>query len=68
MQEIAKAGQGSYVFIRDEEDVAPSFGEIIGGLLTTAAQNIEVLLEPANGARIISVEGGDVSPSASAWK
>lgn len=67
LQEIARAGQGSYVFVSDEEDVAPSFGEILGGLLTTTAQNIKVALEPENGARIIAVEGGVVSPSSSVW-
>lgn len=66
-QAIAEAGQGSYVFIRDESVIASTFGVIIGGILSTTAQGIKVTLVPDNGARITSVKGGTVSPSSNTW-
>lgn len=68
LRRISKTGQGSYIFIRDETAVAPTFGEIIGGLLTVTAQRIIVTLEPVNGARIVSVKGGEVTPSRTIWR
>lgn len=67
LQAIAEGGDGSYVFIQDESVIAPTFGEIIGGLLSTTAQGITVTFVPQNGARIESVKGGQVTTSGSTW-
>lgn len=67
LQGIAKSGEGAYVFIEDEAAVGSSFGEILGGLLTVTAQNIKVTLTPLNGASIVSMKGGEVSPGEESW-
>lgn len=67
LEEIARTGEGSYVFIESEDVIASSFGDIIGGLLTVTAQKIKVTLTPANGARITSLKGGKVKPSPTSW-
>lgn len=57
-----------YVFVPDETKIAPVFGEILGGLLTVTAQNIQVELTPLSGASITSVKaGGIVVPSFGSW-
>lgn len=57
-----------YVFVPDETKIAPVFGEILGGLLTVTAQNIEAKLTPLSGSSITSVKaGGTVSPGPSVW-
>ncbi|GMH39703.1 hypothetical protein BSKO_07601 [Bryopsis sp. KO-2023] len=69
LMKIADAGKGQYVFVNDETKIAPVFGEILGGLLTVTAQNIEATLTPLSGASITSVKaGGIVDPSPSSWK
>ncbi|GMH34402.1 hypothetical protein BSKO_02236 [Bryopsis sp. KO-2023] len=67
LQEIARTGEGSYVFIENESVIATSFGDIIGGLLTVTAQKIKVTLTPRNGGRITSMKGGKVTPSPTSW-
>jgi Mg-chelatase subunit ChlD len=46
MSKMGIEGGGSYNIVKNLEDVATVFGEILGGLLSVAAQVIEVLLPP----------------------
>ena len=42
LKSIATNGGGSYNIVNDIEQVATVFGDILGGLMTTVAQNVEV--------------------------
>lgn len=46
LTEIAKAGGGAYNLVRNLEDVATVFGDILGGLVSVSAQKVEVQLPP----------------------
>jgi Mg-chelatase subunit ChlD len=43
---LAKAGGGAYNVVRNLEDVATVFGDILGGLVSVSAQKVEVQLPP----------------------
>lgn len=43
---IAKAGGGAYNVVKDLEDVASVFGDILGGLVSVSAQKVEIQLPP----------------------
>ena len=59
VQSIATTGGGNYVFISDENEIAEVFGSILGGLISLAARDIEVILRPigdsTTGKMIISI-------------
>ena len=42
LEDIAKAGAGSYNIVYTGEDVATVFGEVLGGMTTVVAQNVVV--------------------------
>lgn len=46
MSKIGVEGGGSYNIVNNLENVASVFGEIVGGLLSVAAQMIEIILPP----------------------
>ena len=57
------------MFIRDAESIPSALGELLGGLISVAAQDIEVTLTPLSGAGITAVKtGGKVEGSTTAWK
>lgn len=43
---LAKAGGGAYNVVKDLEDVATVFGDILGGLVSVAAQGVQIQLPP----------------------
>lgn len=43
---LAKAGGGAYNVVKNLEDVATVFGDILGGLVSIAAQGVQVQLPP----------------------
>ena len=45
LKEIAEATEGMYYFIENENSIASSFADCLGGLLSVAAQNIELTIE-----------------------
>jgi hypothetical protein len=45
---LAKAGGGAYNVVRNLEDVATVFGDILGGLVSVSAQKVEVQLPPGS--------------------
>ena len=46
---LAKDGKGNYAFIQNPDDALSAFAKELGGLLSTYAQNIEVVIEANNG-------------------
>jgi len=54
---VANAANGMYYYIAKEDDISVSFGDALGGLLSVAAQNIEITITPINGTKIIKVLG-----------
>lgn len=43
---LAKAGGGAYNVVKNLEDVATVFGDILGGLISVSAQKVEIQLPP----------------------
>lgn len=68
LQRIADIGKGIYVFISDENEIAPTFGRILGGLISVSAQDIEVLVTPFNYANITSIKAGGVVEPGNPWR
>eukprot|EP00803_Ostreobium_quekettii_P009746 evm.model.scf_124.9 EVM.evm.TU.scf_124.9 scf_124:108800-112500(-) len=52
LKDIARVGGGQAYIIRNEDDIPIAFGDAIGGLLSTVAQDINVFFRPINGAFI----------------
>lgn len=44
LRQIATEGGGSYTVVHNQEHVASVFGDMLGGLMTCMAQNIEILV------------------------
>eukprot|EP01137_Pigoraptor_chileana_P000309 Opistho-2@36279 len=55
LKAISETGRGMYYFIRGGEDIASSFADCLGGLLSTVAQGITLTLKPANGSAITKI-------------
>mmetsp|Transcript_67647 Transcript_67647/g.174284 ORF Transcript_67647/g.174284 Transcript_67647/m.174284 type:complete len:633 (+) Transcript_67647:74-1972(+) len=49
LQGLAEVGGGVYSFVEDEDKIGESFGEALGGLLSTTHQNVCLSLELAPG-------------------
>lgn len=49
LKSLAEIGRGMYYFIDTNEAVPPSFGDCLGGLLTTVAQNMTLTLTATDG-------------------
>lgn len=52
---LAKDGKGNYAFIQNPDDALSAFAKELGGLLSTYAQNIEMVIEANNGHEIQEV-------------
>lgn len=46
LTQLASTGGGAYNVVKNLEDVATVFGDILGGLMSVSAQNVEVQLPP----------------------
>lgn len=55
LRKISTVGNGSYYFVEGVDDIRSAFGDCLGGMLSVVAQNLEVDLEPLNGATITKV-------------
>jgi len=49
LRALAEAGSGCYYFIEKEDYIATAFADAMGGLLSTAAQNVSLRFVPAPG-------------------
>lgn len=61
LEAIAEAGNGVYAFVSNNNAIATTIGEILGGLVTVGAQNIKLTFDPKNNVEIVEVQGGTVS-------
>ena len=52
---IATATEGMYYYIENEDKIADSFADVLGGLFSVVAQNITITIEAQNGAKITDV-------------
>jgi len=50
---ISEAANGLYYYLRKEDEIPQAFGECIGGLLSVAAQNVKLIVEPREGAEVM---------------
>eukprot|EP00296_Roombia_truncata_P007690 JP446138.1.p1 GENE.JP446138.1~~JP446138.1.p1 ORF type:complete len:458 (+),score=136.24 JP446138.1:177-1376(+) len=53
---ISDAGSGIYYFIGQTEDIASSFGDCLGGLISVVAQNLKLNIVAASGVEISKPE------------
>ena len=58
---VAKTGGGAYNVVKDLEDVATVFGDILGGLVSVSAQNVQIQLPP--GAEANTAYRSETDPS-----
>jgi len=68
LKEVADAGKGMYYFIEDENNIASSFADCLGGLQSVVAQNIRLTIEPQPGCtvqKVFTKYDHQVTPSAS---
>lgn len=54
---LAEAASGSYFFVEDDDTLPVAFGSVLGGLLATNCQNVEVKLQAKSGATIDASAG-----------
>jgi hypothetical protein len=47
LTELSTEGNGSYTIVQNQEHVAAVFGDILGGLLSCVAQNVEIVMPAA---------------------
>eukprot|EP01024_Parvocaulis_polyphysoides_P014732 TRINITY_DN16166_c0_g1_i6.p1 TRINITY_DN16166_c0_g1~~TRINITY_DN16166_c0_g1_i6.p1 ORF type:complete len:581 (+),score=98.15 TRINITY_DN16166_c0_g1_i6:191-1933(+) len=43
---IAEAGKGDFFYVENDEAIPQAFGNVLGGLLSVAAQNVRVVITP----------------------
>jgi Ca-activated chloride channel family protein len=54
MEALAKQHKGGYYFIKNEDQVAPTFATCMGGLMSTVAKSIDVRLQMPAGVGLIT--------------
>ncbi len=55
LRELSTRGEGNYAFVKSPEDALTAFARELGGLLSTYARNIEIVVRPGPGAKLTSV-------------
>jgi len=55
LRDLAAKGKGNYAFVRNPEDALTAFARELGGLLSTYARDLELVVRPAAGTRLIDV-------------
>ena len=60
---LAEAGSGDYFFIEEDESLPTAFGSVLGGLMATACQDIEVTLTPQDGSVVLDASSGSLGGS-----
>ena len=55
LRDLAAKGKGNYAFVESPEVALTAFARELGGLLSTYARDIEVVVRPAAGARLVDV-------------
>ena len=55
LTELSDVGRGNYAYVQNPDDALAAFGRELGGLLSTYASDLRVVLEPRNGHSIDKV-------------
>lgn len=55
LRDLANKGGGNYAFVQSPEDALTAFARELGGLLSTHARDVEVIVRPAPGVAITDV-------------
>lgn len=55
LRDLSTKGRGNYAFVQNPEDAVTAFARELGGLLSTYARDIEVIIRPAPGAKLLDV-------------
>ena len=55
LRDLASRGKGNYAFVKSPEDALSAFARELGGLLSTYARDVEVVVRPAAGAQLVGV-------------
>jgi len=63
LRQVAEAGNGLYYYISKTEEIAQSFSDCIGGLLSVSAQNININIEPLAGTTVKCVHTKSRNPN-----
>lgn len=61
MQRIATVGRGNYYFVEDTANLSAMFAKELGGLATTVASNIYLIVNPGTGVHIAEAYGYQLS-------
>jgi hypothetical protein len=62
LTELSQLGKGNYAYVQNADDALAAFGRELGGLLSTYASDLRVVLEPRNGhtiEKVVTVLGPD---------
>ena len=65
---LANSADGMYYYVENEENIASAFGDCIGGLLSVAAQNLQMKLKTEDGVKIKKVLGSTTKANKSQVK
>eukprot|EP00028_Trichosphaerium_sp_Am-I-7-wt_P005722 CAMPEP_0168528160 /NCGR_PEP_ID=MMETSP0405-20121227/13081_1 /TAXON_ID=498012 /ORGANISM="Trichosphaerium sp, Strain Am-I-7 wt" /LENGTH=460 /DNA_ID=CAMNT_0008551507 /DNA_START=13 /DNA_END=1395 /DNA_ORIENTATION=+ len=57
LRELAQAANGMYYYVENPDDIASSFADCLGGLLSVCAQNIKMSIIPENGCKVKKIMG-----------
>ncbi|BDG08595.1 vWA domain-containing protein [Anaeromyxobacter paludicola] len=55
LRDLSTKGKGNYAFVKSPEDALTAFARELGGLLSTYARDLELVIRPAEGTRLTSV-------------
>jgi Ca-activated chloride channel family protein len=65
LRDLSTKGKGSYAFVRNPEDALSAFARELGGLLSTYARDVRIVVTPAAGVTLTDVVSDvDSSPAA----
>eukprot|EP00727_Mastigamoeba_balamuthi_P012521 m51a1_g7892 putative c3hc4-type ring finger-containing protein (508) ;mRNA; r:90357-92743 len=53
--DVARVGNGRYTYVRTNESLGEAFATVLGSLLTTVAQSIEVTVQTQGGVKLLGV-------------
>jgi Ca-activated chloride channel family protein len=67
LTELSQLGKGNYAYVQNADDALAAFGRELGGLLSTYASDLRLVIEPRNGhtvEKVVTLLGPDKAPAA----
>jgi Ca-activated chloride channel family protein len=64
LTELSQAAKGNYAYVASPDDALGAFGKELGGLLSTCASDLRLVVEPRNGhtiEKVVTLLGGEQS-------